>query len=101
MTWQETAKKLAEQPWWEWQEGMISADFGLDLYPDLTDWATVGILLGMVVECDPAEEIALISCAAEWSMEWSMEYGLGLQIAEIPGQAIAELLMELRGGDHE
>jgi hypothetical protein len=113
MTWQETAKRLVAQPWWkdvaqEWLCAVCNVRMGHGAacdgtcFPDLTNWATVGILLGMCAEMD----CGMWDLAAQYSPKpfsagvfdgenWTSAYG------ETPGQAIAELLMELKGGDYE
>jgi hypothetical protein len=78
------------------------------MYPDLTDWATVGVLLGMVVEaCRSAEK------KADWWLPyfymgefdtWQAMVGqspsgprLHRAVYPLLGQALAELLLELWG----
>lgn len=76
LDWTDTAKRLVAHPKWEWREGMLAKPdldaqkftpfivlpqrIGRDgllssapHFPDLKDWATVGIILGMCFELAP------------------------------------------------
>jgi hypothetical protein len=129
MTWQDTAKRLVEQDWWEWGDPKLS---GLLLaheraggvwvdtqrwpwrpewwphvvkggyFPDLTDWATVGILMGMVAEIAATEEESMIISFAPYESDlWLAQlFRSGInkeQGAAIAGEAVALLLLELKG----
>jgi hypothetical protein len=74
MTWQDTAKRLAAHERFEWMDGMKpvcrtggcgvktgeeeratgaeTSCFSVDHHPDLTDWPTIGALVGMLMDGD-------------------------------------------------
>lgn len=105
--WVETAKRLVEYSWWEWKEGMgwrgpetpLDAPLErIDLaeethpemvscgFPDLTDWATIGILIGWISD---------LTCA-------QTKYACGYQVPfpgeriPYPGVDVAERLIWLQ-----
>jgi glyoxylase-like metal-dependent hydrolase (beta-lactamase superfamily II) len=122
MTWQSTAKRLAAHPRWEWQDGMLvhghpadgtlrvldydeQEDFTEEEYPDLTDWATVGVLLGMVVEAGAMYPRLMVddgrygATKEGWAADckdfaWGNQH---FRVHETPGHALAQLLLELWG----
>lgn len=66
------AKALVAQDWWEWRDGMMIIWDGCasgvrfnwnedcvneECFPDLTDWATIGILLGWICDLQPHYEL--------------------------------------------
>jgi hypothetical protein len=107
-TWQDTAKRLAAHPEFTFLEGMLVTNGNHTFrigpfsgkppesegyYPVFNDptWATVGVLLGMVVEAgyfDKWEELVIRG--------FYLENG-PLPPAPVLGQALAELLLELWG----
>ena len=135
--WQETAKRLAAHPRFKWLGGMKVWPAGSSLMwvrlvippfeftegdgtiPDLTDWPTVGVLLGMVVEASKESEsdLTVETCSTNTGhMDWApWRVSLWEEIPWVegetqlndwltcggatPGQALAELLLEL-WGDH-
>lgn len=127
--WADTAKRLVQHPNWVWFEGMLPCwvvdgkheagsdpDWRIradsehgefnDCYPDLTDFATVGILLGIVVKTGKTfgfqQECDCAGCFWE-AYAWDPSYPMGgrphwcFYGAQNPGQALAELILELWG----
>ena len=114
MEWVKDAKELVKQSWWEWKEGMLyvsnSGKHKQRLceywankpatggYPDLTDWATIGILEGMV-------DISLVRASScgytlkddptgkKYSGGWLVQGGDIQVFAPTRGQAYARLLL--------
>jgi hypothetical protein len=120
MGWQDTAKRLAAHPKWEWRKldrrlGVFDVDDEWEMldechrnpaYPDLTDWPTVGCLLGMVVEAGGYAEFTYldkkVSTAAgivsvEQPEPGRVEVRVPRHTYPTPGQALGELLLELWG----
>ena len=129
MDWKETAQRLAAHPRFRWLpcmkrawtseeeqrawRSMVGYPWTMEKYmkensfPVLTDWPTVGVLLGMVVEAARQQR------PFKWRVElcnWGQPDYHGNERAwiaksdnaesthnEIPGQALAELLLELWG----
>jgi hypothetical protein len=127
---EETAlsKRLVQCEEWRWKEGMLVRAIGgrtgkeyvhrLDaseeaeqhvyygglaherFYPDLHDWATVGCLLGMVVEAVRLPSLLQNSCQGNptgWIAR-GLDTPLGAGVASHPGPALARLLVEVRDG---
>jgi len=128
-TWQDTAKRMRAHPEWKWLEGMAGVipvtyrgdhtlmhscladtmkrldgtaneDIPRDAYPDLTDWATVGVILGMVVEAErpfPNHEVMVEGDLMKF-ME-AVFWAIDRTVSRMNGQALGELWLELTGGD--
>ena len=86
------ARRLVAAPWWEWPPVLaVDPEWAM---PDLTDYATAGVLLGIlppnVVICDDGGE-----SHGGWHVEVvgrCQVYGACL------GEALALALLEVRGG---
>lgn len=110
-TWQETAQRLAAHPEFPDTElfellpergHYLGRKNGIPVViPDLTDWATVGVLLGMVAEIvsrpnnqhDVEDRLTTwLGDLCTYEMFNNQEYN-----PEVPGQALAELWLELKG----
>jgi len=131
-TWQDTAKRMAARPEWKWLEGMLMAtcldgqvypqqrfgEFSHEVQrqtlsykpiPVLTDWPTVGVILGMVVEL--AQKKRPFKSRVELTQWGNPDYHGGERawdarcehvqtlLVGLPGQALGELWLELTGGD--
>jgi hypothetical protein len=113
MDWIEVAQKAAQQPWWQWEEGMlyraVSAQDPLGrvidefriaqhytepiehlrktAYPVLTDYATIGIVLKQTIEAYQQDQLPRINnVLGYWAANWN---------ADVPGLVLIELLTEL------
>lgn len=114
MDWIETAKRLAAHPRFRdaFEKIVGDLDDWIARYGaynrgcvvlDLTHWPTVGVLLGMVVEAGWCPEV----CQMSWGpwRAWRIRpdvnrtrcHAVKAPDYEIPGQALAELLLELWG----
>jgi hypothetical protein len=69
----------------------------VEIFPDLTDWATVGILLGMV-EAERGERFFNLCAQARSCASVQFEARTFMYFSEEGyGQALAQLLLELWG----
>jgi len=95
----DTAKRMAASPKWVWREGMkcCASDHGPihlgPCIPDLTDWATTGIILGMIMEICGAPRLECTR-TGRWFAAAGIETVFATRMYLYPGQALGELWLE-------
>lgn len=111
--WQDIAKELAAQPWFMWREGMqprsrhevegfpygrmhsVDGEEPDFLYPDLTDWATTGVLMGVLHDSCKVASLGWVP-DGDGNPLWEADAGtLDTYICHpVHGAAVALALME-------
>jgi len=115
--WTETAKRMVAHPRWEPDSRMAfyTTPDG-EQFPDLTDWATTGIILGTVEETVAQEtggvpwDFGVQYWETQGWIAWNYERGekskdepsskdsgIAIRRKRWPGQALGELWLELVG----
>uniref|UniRef100_A0A6M3L033 Uncharacterized protein n=1 Tax=viral metagenome TaxID=1070528 RepID=A0A6M3L033_9ZZZZ len=123
MAWQDTSKLLVAHPRFAWRDGMAVAvgnpfrpfvrlgsasaaacnKGGVDVgeYPGLTDWATIGVLLGMLYMTSPWVSVQTDDPHL-WCVSWcsDTEYPVWhSQESAWLGEAVALALLEVWGNE--
>ena len=115
--WTETAKRLAAHPKWSEMMTDTAAGYGIvwrdddgwtyritdhvqlchEDFPVLTDWATVGALLGMLSEEGPWR-LRYLGAGFRWCAEMDEFGARGGVEGRSPGEAVATALLEVWDG---
>ncbi len=92
--------RLTEEPGWQWHPGMLTLDgvrlqvgseAPVDSLPDLTDWPTVGAILGILSSYGAFSD--LIHSADGWIAAVEIDGDVTGYAADTPGEAAAWALL--------